>query len=68
MTGALSEESRRGDGAGDEGETPPGQPAGGSTADWLWALLLITAIIAVVIVLFLFGIGAFCDCTTRPAA
>jgi hypothetical protein len=41
--------------------------SGAATADWIRAFLLIAAIIAVVIVLFLFGIGGFCDCTTRPA-
>ena len=40
----------------------------GSKADWIKAAIWITAIVAVVILLFLFGIGQFCDCTTKPPA
>jgi hypothetical protein len=37
--------------------------------DWILAALLITLIVAAVIVLFMFLIGAgpFCDCGTKPA-
>ncbi len=40
----------------------------GSTADWVRAAIWIIAIVAAVILLFMFGIGQFCDCTTKPPA
>jgi hypothetical protein len=50
----------------DQREQTPG--AVGSKADWIKAAILVTAIVGVLILLFMLGIGQFCDCTTRPPA
>ena len=50
------------------GSAPPAavDEAATTTGDWARALLFIAVIVALVIVVFMAGIGAFCGCTTRP--